>query len=286
MKRVAALLLTAVGGLLTIVPSASAQSTITLNATGCFPTSGGVLTTLSGSITPVPATDFDISVVSSVKGEVFHISLPAGFDITGASVSVGPAPLGRLTSTVFQDLDQDDVRDPSEPILATAAVTSRCHPGPARAEQCSNGNWQTFGLFTSQGDCVAWITTQGSNEPGQNVPGPPGGDATPDSVTGIGTSSFCGGTFEVTAESGPNGENPTGAVNCGSFFNGPVSCLNVTGDVALLNVETSTFGTLALRITDAGTTGDRVEATVASGCDLPQASYLDLGFSGDITVSD
>ena len=107
-------------------------------------------------------------------------------------------------------------------------------------------------------------------------------------MTGSGTtSSFCGGPFEVNAQSGPSGEDPTGQVTCGSLFDGPVTCLNVTGNVALLNVETSsTFGTVALRITDLGTTGDRVEAIPASGCDLPQAGYVDLGFSGDITVVD
>ena len=286
MKRLAALLSITCLCLLAGAQSASAQHTVTLSATGCLPTSTGVFTTLSGTITPVPQTEFDISVVSNVRGEVFHITLPAGFDITGAGVSVGPAPLGRLTSTVFQDLDQDNVRDPSEPILGTTSLHSPCHPGPTRAQQCSNGGWQSFGLFTSQGDCVAYITTLGANEPGQNVPGPPGGGP-PQSVTGSGSSSFCGGAFEVTAQSGPQGENPTGQVTCGSFFAGPVTCLNViTGNVALLNVETSTFGTVALRITDTGATGDRVEATTGSGCALPQTGYLDLGFSGgDITVS-
>ncbi len=105
-------------------------------------------------------------------------------------------------------------------------------------------------------------------------------------MTGSGDTSFCGGTFEVNAQSGPTGEDPTGQVTCGSFFGGPVTCLNVTGNVALLNIETSTFGTVALKITDFGTTGDRVEATTGSGCALPQAGYFDLGFSGgDITIT-
>jgi hypothetical protein len=283
-RRLAVLVSVTCVFLATGVQSASAQHTVTLTATGCQATASGVFTSLTGSITPVPQTEFDISLVSSVRGEVFHITLPAGFDITGASTSVGPAPLGRLTSTVFQDLDQDNVRDPSEPILGTTALTSPCHPGPTRAEQCGNGGWQAFG-FTSQGDCVAFVTTGGKNEPGKNIPGP-GGGPTQDSVTGSGTSSFCGGTFEVNAQSGPQGENPTGQVTCGSFFAGPVTCLNVIGNVALLNIQTSTFGTVALRITDNGTTGDRVEAIPGSGCVLPQTGYVDIGFSGgDITVS-
>jgi hypothetical protein len=283
MKRAAAFLSIAVVGLLAAAPSSPAQTTATASAT-CQPSTQGVFTTLSGSITPVPQTEFDLSIVSSVRGEVFHITLPAGFDITAASVSVGPAPLGRLTITVFRDLNQNDVRDPGEPILASTALTSPCRPGPTRAEQCSNGGWQAFGFFTSQGDCVAFTTTRGSNEPGQNVPGPPGQQG-PESVTGSGSSSFCGGTFTVNALSGPSGL--TGQVTCGSFFAGPVTCLNVTGNVALLTVQTPQFGSVALRITDNGTAGDRVEAAPGSGCTLPQPGYVDVGFSGgNITVVD
>jgi hypothetical protein len=283
MKRAAALLAIIAIGLLTAAPSAPAQTTATATAT-CQPSTEGVSTLLSGTITPVPQTEFDISIVSSVRGQVFHITLPAGFDITGAGISVGPAPLGRLTITVFQDLNHNDVRDPGEPILASTFLTSPCRPGPTRAEQCSNGAWRAFGFFNSQGDCVAFVTTGGSNEPGQNVPGPPATQG-PESVTGSGSSSFCGGTFTVNAQSGPSGV--TGQVTCGSFFAGPVTCLNVTGNVALLTAQTSQFGSVALRITDNGATGDKVEATTGSGCTLPQPGYIDVGFfGGSITVVD
>ena len=221
------------------------------------------------------------------EGEVFHISLPAGFNITGISISVGPVPLGRLTTTLFQDMDQDDLRDPGEPTLGSTTLTSSCHPDPTRAQQCSNGGWRTFGLFSSQGDCVAFVTTRGANEPGQNVPGPP--DRNPDSVTGSGSSSFCGGAFEVN---GPKrterreSDRPGHLWEFGFSFAGPVTCLNVTGNVALLNIESGSFGPVALRITDLGTTGDVVEANIGSGCDLPQAGYIDVGFSGgDITIT-
>ena len=153
------------------------------------------------------------------------------------TVSVGPAPLGRLTATAFQDLDQDDVRDPTEPVIGTASLTSPCRPGPTRAEQCSNEIWRTFGIFASQGDCVAYVTTLGTNEPGPNEPGPPGADATPDSVSGSGSSTFCGGVFDDQRPSGPSGENPTGQVICGSFCGGRRSVrLNVIGNVALINL--------------------------------------------------
>lgn len=75
-----------------------------------------------------------------------------------------------------------------------------------------------------------------------------------DSVVVSGTSTFCGGPLEITAQSGPNGENPTGQLSGACFFNGPVSCLNVQatsigppGGVALLVVDSPT-GAVALRI--------------------------------------
>jgi hypothetical protein len=80
-----------------------------------------------------------------------------------------------------------------------------------------------------------------------------------DSVTGSGVSSACGGSVTVDAHSGPSGENPTGTVHCGSLFSGPVTCLNVTDNVAVLNVQDPLFGSIAVRITDNGASGDRFD---------------------------
>jgi hypothetical protein len=109
---------------------------------------------------------------------------------------------------------------------------------------------------------------------------------TQDSVTGTGQSSSCGGAVEVDARSGPSGENPSGFVNCGTLFSGPVSCLNVQGNVALLNVESSTFGRVAVRITDNGPGGvDLLDGLPGTGCPQP-GSYIGLSFVGDLVVVD
>jgi hypothetical protein len=164
-----------------------------------------------------------------------------------------------------------------------------CAP-PTTAEQCRKDGWRTFAFFRNQGDCVAFVTTRGRNEAGRNVPNPPrpsNPHAGQDSVTGSGMSACLGGTFEVDAHRGPGGESPTGQATCGVFFSGPVTCLTVTGNVALMSVATTEFGTVALRITDNGTSGDRVEAIPGAGCAASQPSYLDLAFSGgDIAVVD
>ncbi len=41
-------------------------------------------------------------------------------------------------------------------------------------DSCKDGGWMNYGgLFKNQGDCVSYVSTQGKNEPGQNVPGAP-----------------------------------------------------------------------------------------------------------------
>ena len=59
-----------------------------------------------------------------------------------------------------------------------------------------------------------------------------------DSVTGGGVSPepFCNGPIDIDAHSGPGGENPSGHVICGTLFDGPVTCLNVQDNIALLTV--------------------------------------------------
>ena len=108
-----------------------------------------------------------------------------------------------------------------------------------------------------------------------------------DSVTGSGTSSIpgCNGSVRVDAHSGPNGENPTGQVDCGTLFSGPVTCLSVNGNVALLSVQSAVFGAVGVRITDLPT-GDRLEAIPGLGCPTPLTFYVDLEFSGDLVVVD
>jgi hypothetical protein len=109
-----------------------------------------------------------------------------------------------------------------------------------------------------------------------------------DSVTGSGTSNIpgCNGQFAIDARSGPGGERPTGQVTCGGLFSGPVTCLEVTGNVALLTVQDSAFGPVGVRITDAGATGDTLEALTGAGCPTPLSSYLTFDFTGDLVVVD
>ena len=36
---------------------------------------------------------------------------------------------------------------------------------PRSMDECKNGNWQSFGVFKNQGDCVSFVATGGKNRP-------------------------------------------------------------------------------------------------------------------------
>jgi hypothetical protein len=117
---------------------------------------------------------------------------------------------------------------------------------------------------------------------------------TQDSVTGSGVArpgeTF---TFEFDARSGPNGESPTGEVSfrfasTGEvFFAGPVSCLVVSGNFAILSVASTQFGSVGLEVTDSPG-GDLIRAipTGLSAC-MPLGLAVDFPvISGDLVVVD
>jgi hypothetical protein len=83
------------------------------------------------------------------------------------------------------------------------------------------------------------------------------GEATEDSVTGSTISPFFQ-RVEFDAHSGPSGEDPRGTVNFfggGDFtFGGPVTCLDVRGNVATFNIDTI-FGIVSVEVTDGAATG-------------------------------
>jgi hypothetical protein len=88
------------------------------------------------------------------------------------------------------------------------------------------------------------------------------------------TATGSGGDYtnvDIDARSGPSGESPTGT---GSFtvlgainIGGPVTCLNVTGNTAVLNINDQTFGfgIVTVSITDNGGGGSDIISTGPSG---------------------
>jgi hypothetical protein len=40
---------------------------------------------------------------------------------------------------------------------------------PRSIDDCKDGNWQSFGVFKNQGDCVSFVATEGRNTPAEAV---------------------------------------------------------------------------------------------------------------------
>jgi Tol biopolymer transport system component len=45
-------------------------------------------------------------------------------------------------------------------------VTTRAQIFPTSKDECKNGGFERFGIFTNQGDCVSYVVTGGGNQPG------------------------------------------------------------------------------------------------------------------------
>jgi hypothetical protein len=100
--------------------------------------------------------------------------------------------------------------------------------------------------------------------------------------------------FTIDARSGPSDENPTGQASFRSssdgsvFFEGPVICLSVQGNVATVNLATPQFSTVTMEITDSPS-GDLIRAIptpMGSPCALTGSAVDFAVTSGDVVVVD
>jgi hypothetical protein len=117
---------------------------------------------------------------------------------------------------------------------------------------------------------------------------------TGDSVTAVGTSSFCGGPLAISAQSGPSGENPTGQISGACPPTGPVTCLDVstfdspggfTDQTASLTVA-GPAGPLVFVIFKTVRFGSGIGVAAGSDCTQTVSNALNLGFTGSIDIVD
>ncbi len=125
---------------------------------------------------------------------------------------------------------------------------------------------------------------------------------TQDSVVGHGTGGLSYHSFDVTATSGPSGENPTGEVSLSLFdgrifASGPVTCLAVTGQRAVIGFSDEggqQAGQVIVEVEDLGGPGsglDTIKSSAGTGRAPGDCSPLTSGLfahvdSGDIVVTD
>jgi hypothetical protein len=130
-----------------------ADGTATVGQTYCVTATvsagqGGVFTftaepTNGSTATPVPAAGAEPGDANRQAQFCFTSATPGEVLITATahSFNIGQQPSGTATVTFVA--------------------------GPTDKNQCKNGGWQTFGIFKNQGDCVSFITTGGTNPPGE-----------------------------------------------------------------------------------------------------------------------
>ena len=82
----------------------------------------------------------------------------------------GPLVNGTYRMRVFTDADQDLHIDEGGEAAEDTFEVNCAEPLPTTREECDKGSYE---VFKNRGDCVAFVSTGGKNEPGQNVPGAP-----------------------------------------------------------------------------------------------------------------
>jgi hypothetical protein len=121
-----------------------------------------------------------------------------------------------------------------------------------------------------------------------------------DSITGSGTTGNFFGRFQIDVRSGPSGQNPTGQASFSDGvigpIDGPATCLAVSGNVGVVNLQTPQFGVVSFEITDNAASGqpDTIEGRAtgpADGRSPTDCSPVPNGLSetvieGDISVVD
>lgn len=137
----------------------------------CVPVTGGWLMQINGFGSSYPANSTGTTTFTFANGDVvtlestttsegiFHtakfyldLRIPEYAALIGTTV-YETATVGGATSSLTFDLVP-------------------CPTAPDSRQGCLDNVWQSYpGLgFLNQGDCIAWIATQGKNEPGKNQP--------------------------------------------------------------------------------------------------------------------
>lgn len=114
-------------------------------------------------------------------------SVTGYFGIADATLSynaviITPEAVYRDSGTAQSDLRESFARFPAGDgafdgvnadvgLLVEVFSSDGTAPTPVDADMCKKDGWFGLGIFTNQGDCVSFFSTQGMNEPGQNVPG-------------------------------------------------------------------------------------------------------------------
>ena len=86
------------------------------------------------------------------------------------TMDVTDSPTGDLIRAIPTARSPDDCSPLTSgvvefPVSSGDVVVVDAQPFPTSKEQCKNGGWQSYGVFSNQGDCVSFVATGGKNQP-------------------------------------------------------------------------------------------------------------------------
>jgi hypothetical protein len=162
--------------LLAIAPVASAVESPPAAGSSqlCVPVSGGWLMRINGFGSSFPVNTTGTTTFTFANGDV--VSLEATTTFEGIYHTATFTLDLRLPQ--YAALIGTSVHETADFEGATSSLDFDLVPCPTEPDSkdgCLKDVWQSYPAlgFLNQGDCVAWIATEGKNEPGQNLPGLP-----------------------------------------------------------------------------------------------------------------
>ncbi len=125
-----------------------------------------------------------VAVTGGTCSATAGVATPTHIDVTVVAVSCIPGTNIILTETLTATGIGGGAVCQQPHTIGNSPILTICDPTfmvpvpttpPTSAAQCRKDGWMTFNNppFKNQGDCVAFVATQGKNEPGQNVPNAP-----------------------------------------------------------------------------------------------------------------
>lgn len=99
------------------------------------------------------------AAVTMDSATLLRVNPAATTTLNNCTIIIGEVLNATAAGQVCQTLDSVS-NDPPFSVCATI------QPGPATADDCKQGGWETFGgVFKNQGDCVSYVVTGGRNAP-------------------------------------------------------------------------------------------------------------------------
>ena len=103
----------------------------------------------------------------AVNGNVANLNVSSGLGVV--TLEVTDSPSGDLIRAALAGHAPADCSVLGEAVdfrVVTGDIVVVDAPAlPTFKDQCKNGGWRTYGVFTNQGDCIGFVSTKGKNPP-------------------------------------------------------------------------------------------------------------------------